>query len=140
MNFRLIMSFERQVGDDTENSKCGDKQAVIGIRNMGKPQLAEENRTTGIKVANMANSVKHVAFRGRNAASLHMSSSQKHMCPVPELSIMHTWSTINKFICNCDVHVRRTTSYAGNNNTHIRSFYIYLQLTEHIKRKLIRLY
>lgn len=41
---------------------------------------------------------------------LHISSSQKHICPLPELSIMHTWSTINKFICSCDVHIRLTTS------------------------------
>lgn len=36
------------------------------------------------------------------------------MWPVPVLSIMHTWSTMNRFICSWDVHVRRTTSYAGN--------------------------
>jgi hypothetical protein len=46
-------------------------------------------------------------------APLHMSSSQKHMWPVPVLSIIQTWSTINRFICSCEVHVRRTTSYAG---------------------------
>lgn len=46
-------------------------------------------------------------------AELHMSSSQKHMWPVPELSSMHTWSTMNRFICSCDVHVRRTLSYSA---------------------------
>jgi hypothetical protein len=30
-----------------------------------------------------------VWFGGRDAL-LHISSSQKHMCPVPELSIIHT--------------------------------------------------
>lgn len=46
-------------------------------------------------------------------AVLHISSSQKHMWPVPELSIMHTWSTMKRFIWSWEVHVRRTTSYAG---------------------------
>lgn len=45
---------------------------------------------------------------------LHISSSQKHMWPVPVLSIMHTWSTMNKFICSCEVQVRLTLSYAAN--------------------------
>lgn len=45
---------------------------------------------------------------------LHISSSQKHMRPVPVLSIMHTWSTMNKFICSCEVQVRLTLSYATN--------------------------
>lgn len=48
-------------------------------------------------------------------AWLHMSSSQKHMWPVPVLSIMQTWSTMNRFIWSWEVHVRRTTSYAGMN-------------------------
>lgn len=47
---------------------------------------------------------------------LHMSSSQKHMWPAPLLSIMHTWSTMNRLICSCEVHVLRTTSYAENEN------------------------
>lgn len=47
------------------------------------------------------------------AAALHMSSSQKHMWPVPVLSIMQTWSTMNRLIWSWEVHVRRTTSYAG---------------------------
>lgn len=45
-------------------------------------------------------------------AVLHISSSQKHMWPVPLLSIMQTWSTMNKLICSCDVQVRRTLSYS----------------------------
>ena len=45
-------------------------------------------------------------------AALHLSSSQKHMWPVPLLSIMQTWSTMNKLICSCDVQVRRTLSYS----------------------------
>lgn len=51
-------------------------------------------------------------FVNKPGLELHISSSQKHIWPFPELSIMHTWSTINKFICNCDVHILRTTSYA----------------------------
>lgn len=45
---------------------------------------------------------------------LHISSSQKHMWPVPVLSIMHTWSTMNKFICSCAVQVLLTFSYAAS--------------------------
>lgn len=47
-------------------------------------------------------------------ARLHISSSQKHIRPVPVPSIMHTWSTMNKFICSWDVQVLRTLSYAEN--------------------------
>lgn len=45
-------------------------------------------------------------------AALQLSSSQKHMCPVPVPSIMHTWSTMNRLICSCDVHVLLMLSYA----------------------------
>lgn len=44
-------------------------------------------------------------------AALQLSSSQKHMCPVPVPSIMHTWSTMNRLICSCDVHVLLMLSY-----------------------------
>lgn len=50
--------------------------------------------------------------RSSPEALLQLSSSQKHMCPVPVPSIMHTWSTMNRLICNWDVHVLLMLSYA----------------------------
>lgn len=91
--------------------------------------LMHKNKTTGRRRAVIwLNGTKFCAL-------LHMSSSQKHMCPVPLLSIMHTWSTINKFICSWDVHVLRTTSYAINEKhfiSHLNRIYkitINLQIT-----------
>lgn len=59
-----------------------------------------------------------MAATGRNApreyrnergerALLQQSSSQKHMWPLPLLSNMQTWSTINRLIFNLFVQVRR---------------------------------
>lgn len=60
---------------------------------------------------------------------LHISSSQKHMWPVPVLSIMHTWSTMNKFICSCEVQVRLTLSYATNRRKNTNNYYIFRNCT-----------
>lgn len=47
-------------------------------------------------------------------ARLHPSDSQKHIWPDPPDSSMQTWSTINKLICNRDVHVRHIFRVATN--------------------------
>lgn len=50
------------------------------------------------------------AGRELGVAGLHMSPSQKHIWPVPLPSIIQTWSTMKRLICNCDVQVLRTVS------------------------------
>lgn len=62
--------------------------------------------------ANAANAGTTTQERVCPGAALQLSSSQKHMCPVPVPSIMHTWSTMNRLICNLEVHVRLMLSYA----------------------------
>lgn len=57
--------------------------------------------------------VRRGALDKEEPTRLHISSSQKHIRPVPVPSIMHTWSTMNKFICSWDVQVLRTLSYAA---------------------------
>lgn len=61
-------------------------------------------------------------------AALHISSSQKHMWPVPLLSIMQTWSTMNKLICSCDVQVRRTLSYSDYVTVDIKYIFIWFSM------------
>lgn len=63
-------------------------------------------------------------------ATLHLSDSQKHMCPLPVPSYMHTWSTMNREISSLDVHVRRTLSKSEEqNDDHTSStvYYFYLE-------------
>ena len=45
-------------------------------------------------------------------AALQSSSSQKHMCPLPPPSVMHTWPTMNRLMSTLSVQVRRTFSIA----------------------------
>lgn len=75
----------------------------------GAPKMTERS-TRIVKRINRSVGFEHEVGDTR----LHISSSQKHMWPVPVLSIMHTWSTMNKFICSCEVQVRLTLSYATN--------------------------
>lgn len=72
----------------------------------GVPKMTERSTRMVDRISRSAG-FEHAVGETR----LHISSSQKHMWPVPVLSIMHTWSTMNKFICSCEVQVRLTLSY-----------------------------
>lgn len=48
---------------------------------------------------------------------LQESLSQKHIWPIPPDSSMQTWSTMNKLICNFEVHVRQMFSLSMKEGT-----------------------
>ena len=58
------------------------------------------------KVANQSTPLPSSIVR----APLQSSSSQKHMCPLPPPSVMHTWSTMNRLMSRASVHVRLVLS------------------------------
>lgn len=85
---------------------------------MRQSNLCGDCKYIDITCSKTGSDKRNMRFNGTEflATPLHMSSSQKHILPVPVPSIMHTWSTMNRFIWSWDVQVRLTLSYAANDS------------------------
>ena len=60
---------------------------------------------------------------------LHLSSSQKHMCPPLPPSVMQTWSTMKRLISKASVQVLRILSSSEDNIERIVSYMVSITIT-----------